>query len=717
MESVAQVAAVALNKSFSERQIGALIEAMDLRRLRMQMLALGVCEPQSSDVQVAKLYFSKRCSAFSPNAFFDEAWYVDMNHDVRVAVNNEGLVSGFVHYIQYGMAEGRWPNSVLAAEAAMCAAPEPQLPALNQQVYLHLNPAAQAFLSAFPHLPALAHYNLYGRLLGYRSERRRDEQGKDDGMRVVAAAFDAEFYRRIYLSGVSCDDPLTHYLSVGAKSGYSPNAWFDEQWYRAFYPEVQEACKDGWLPSGFFHYLYSGRTEGRQPRFDITLALEARMPGVTTPALLTKAAELDRRLEPRHGMPQLDANAERLPTIWIVFPTLNPDIMFGGYRAALWLVAAIVDAGFLVNIVCLQEEPNLPYFLLREGSAAIRQAFESSNVLGKAAFAEATYGPEDRFMAYSAWDLPVCDKLAARTRHLPLFLSQEYEPVFYENGSSRALCEALYRIPHFAIINSEFLRDYFAAHALGPFGVPGEAKARSRHVTFQHRVMQLPRQTAQSMATRSTRTLVLYARPENHAARNLFEIAILALQRLCRSSFFGPEWRFEGIGALSSLPSVELGDGHEMVLRLKQSEDDYQRMCGSMDIGISLMYAPHPSVIPFEFATTGALVVTNTYENRSAAQLEAICGNIVPCDLSIEGVVASIRKAVARLNDFDERESSALVPDTGGWRDIFTRAFVESFAGCAPVSAAKADVVPLAGRTRTHRPHVEVGRMAAGARA
>ena len=716
MQNVTDIAAIALNSSVSERDIDALVASMDLRRLRSQMIALGLCEPHASDVLVAKLYFSKRCSAVSPNAFFDEAWYLDTYNDVRQAISNEGLISGFVHYIQRGMSEGRWPNSVLAAEAAACATPGPPLPALHHQAYLQINPAAQAFLAAFPHLSPLAHYNLYGRLLGYRTERRQQDPGKDDGLRVIAAAFDADFYRREYLAGVACDDPLAHYLSVGVKAGHSPNTWFDERWYCAFYPEVRLARDEGWLPSGFFHYLYSGRNEGRQPRFDLTLALEARMPGVTAPSLLAKTVELDRRLDPRHGVPQLDQNAAGKPTVWIIFPTLNPDIMFGGYRAVLWLVVSMLQAGFAVNVVCLQEDPNLPYFLLREGSQAVRQAFSAVGVLDKVAFAEAVCGPEDRFMAYSVWDLPICARLAGRTRHLPLMLAQEYEPVFYDNGAHRAVCESIYRIPHFAIINSDFLRDYFEAHGVGPFAGRSPAEARSRYVTFQHRILQLPRQTAKSMAARATRTLVLYARPEGHAARNVFEIAVLALQRLCRASFFGPEWRFEGVGALSSLPALELGDGHEMTLREKQSEDDYQRMCGGMDVGVSLMYAPHPSVMPFEFATTGALVVTNTYENRSATQLEAICRNIVPCDLSIEGVMAAIRTAVGRLGDVEAREERALVPHTGGWQEIFDRAFVESFLGAAP-AAPSLSVVPLAGRARKPRIAAEPLRTPVAARA
>ena len=196
---------------------------------------------------------------------------------------------------------------------------------------------------------------------------------------------------------------------------------------------------------------------------------------------------------------------------------------------------------------------------------------------------------------------------------------------------------------------------------------------------------------------------MLYARPESHASRNLFDIAVLALQKLCRDSFFGPEWRFEGIGALSALPPYQLGDGHEMVLREKQPEEDYQRMCGAMDVGISLMYAPHPSVIPFEFATTGALVVTNVYENRSHKQLRAICGNIVPCEISLPGVIEALREAVSRVADFGAREAQAYVPASTGWPEVFDRAFVESFAGPLPQACLEAAVVPIGGRARKLR--------------
>ena len=122
-----------------------------------------------------------------------------------------------------------------------------------------------------------------------------------------------------------------------------------------------------------------------------------------------------------------------------------------------------------------------------------------------------------------------------------------------------------------------------------------------------------------------------------------------------------------------------------------------------MDVGVSLMYAPHPSVIPFEFATTGALVVTNVYENRSGEQLRAICGNIIPCESSLPGVIQAIREAVSRVADFSARQAQAYVPASASWREVFNKAFVESFAGPVPQPRSEAAGVPIGGRVRKLR--------------
>lgn len=674
---VRQIALAAL-PDIAEPELEALLQAFSLPRLRAQFAALALCDAQAADATVAGLYFGGKCG-LSPNDYFDEAWYLDHYADVRQALGTPVAFSGFVHFVRRGFAEQRWPNAVLCAASEACPAPAPAQSQLDGDAYLAQQPEAANFLRAFPFVSPLEHYNAYGRRLGYRAGA---SAGQLDASRVVQSGFDPVFYARTYLDGDATPDAaLEHYVLFGMSRGHAPNAWFDETWYRAFNPDVRKAIAGGLVPCGYYHYLVSGRAEERAPRHELAAALEARLPGVTRPALLQRMAELQSRLDPQRPLPAVAPAEPRRRRVWLFLPTINPDIMFGGYRAALWLIEGLARCGYEPAIVCLHEAPNPAYLLFHERSKPLRAALAEIRVLSGDDFAEASIGPEDRFVAYSVWDLPICVRLAERAGAArAILLAQEYEPVFYDHGGQRAICEELYALPHVAIFNSALLEQYFRANRLGVFRAEATDDGLT-HATFEHRITALSRQTVAALRERSTRHLVLYARPEAHAARNLFEVAVLALKRLCQSGTFAPHWRFEGVGALSELPPVPLGGGHELRLRQKMSEAEYVATMNHMDIGISLMFAPHPSVVPFEFATTGALVVTNTFQNRTAEQLRAICANIVPCDAGVAAVAAAITAALARVEDAAARVAQALRPDPATWSATFSAEFLRPIFG------------------------------------
>ena len=86
-------------------------------------------------------------------------------------------------------------------------------------------------------------------------------------------------------------------------------------------------------------------------------------------------------------------------------------------------------------------------------------------------------------------------------------------------------------------------------------------------------------------------------------------------------------------------------------------------------------------MVPFEFATTGALVVTNTFCNRPAEWFEAISQNIVPCEPTLPGVIAAVEAALARVEDFDARADNILIPDNADWPQVFDASFLEGTVG------------------------------------
>jgi hypothetical protein len=656
------------------------LRCAEAERLRATANALGFTADDLSPEQLFDLYLEQPSfNAVSPNALFDEQWYRQNNPDVVAAIEDGRFRSGFLHFIQAGLLAGRWPSEVLKVFAARhLENPPPSVSAIADVAYLSTNPEARSFLKHFPIIESLAHYNSYGRFLGLTLPptnlgdcKNTSSAGYFDTM---ADAFDAEWYRAQYLVGDAADrfhqDPFSHYLIRGIPCGYSPNAGFDEAFYRVFYPDVREAIAGGEIPCGFYHYAVAGKAEARLPHYDRKRALEARIPGVTKPVLLQRLDDVRARIQER----RVTVDPKQAATIWVLLPTMNPDITFGGYRSAFELVRRLHDRGQRVTIICTEDgQADKSYFLWREPSASLRRVIQGISVVGLAAGRNLVVGPADTVIVYSLWDLVAADQIrrsAPATR--VILLAQEFEPVFYDHCTARAQLVEAYRIQHYPLINSGFLQRYFEQQRIGVFARSPPPQHGRDYFTFEHKINRLVEQSAAQMATRRERVLIAYARPEAHAVRNMFETLILALQQVHSEGLFGPEWTFIGLGALTDIEAVPLGGTHTLIMRPKMSEEEYTRYVSMMDIGVSLMYAPHPSVMPFEFATTGALVVTNSYENRSEADLSAISNNIIAGPPTIAGIAQALREAIERVPDIESRVRNIYRPKATNWDEIFT---------------------------------------------
>ena len=693
----------ALSQRFGNSLATSLIACSSASHLRGPLRSLGLCQNETLEEDILGNYFDNPVARnFSPNPLFDELWYRGFNPDIAEAVNLGTEISGFVHFVNSGCREGRWPNAFLATMAESVAQVGPELNEIDKNYYVEHNLHAKRFLENFPILTPLDHYNLYGRRLGFSPEispSKRLMESRNSVYHVLAAEFDEEYYRAKYIGAGAprkyIENPFLHYVAYGLRAASSPNEWFHEAWYRVFYPDVRESVRRGDLPCGFYHFLVAGRAEGRIPRFDRKRALEARIPGVTVPALLHRIS----LIEARQCSVPIELFDRAVPTVWFLMPTLNPDITFGGYRAAFEMICAMKKNGYRVAIVCTEDgRADADYFMFREPSESLKQLISTTLVLNHATLQKLEVGTKDKVVAYSAWDLAFAHRLAQHTEQpRPYLLAQEYEPVFYDNCSGRAILEQAYQIPHYPIINSEFLKRYFQSRQIGVFSARSSPKLWRDYAVFEHRINLLPAQTAASMARRSRRVLAAYARPEGHAARNLFEVLVLALRQVSAEGLFGAEWSFIGIGALTDLDPVPLGPQHRLTLVARMTEEEYRCYLGSLDIGVSLMYAPHPSVVPFEFATTGAVVVTNTYENRSADELRRICSNFVPCSPDVAGVARGLREAIVSAQDFEARERQIYRPRNTAWDNIFHQLFLFRIFGRPPAKAPAMEeqIVPI----------------------
>jgi hypothetical protein len=376
-------------------------------------------------------------------------------------------------------------------------------------------------------------------------------------------------------------------------------------------------------------------------------------------------------LDPRPGArapadPELRAMAEKIAPLRlavsddaprrvnILIPTIDLEHFFGGYIAKLNLARRLAERGLRTRIVTVDPVGPLPRDWKRriESYAGLAGVFDAVEV----AFGRESPGlevsREDAWVASTWWTAHIAHRA---TDGRFLYLIQEYEPFTFPMGSYAALADESYRLPHYALFSSELLREYFRRHGLGVFaGSEGERAS----VAFENAIT--PVTPAGDLAARRPRRLLFYARPEPHAARNMYELGVLALGRaLERGAFMG--WELHGIGTVRSGRRIDLGGGTYLSLLPRAAQHEYADVLRAHDVGLALMYTPHPSLVPIEMASAGMLTVTNSFENKTAEAMAAISPNIAAPAPGIEDI------AVAWSRDWNESFGDALLERVTGF--------------------------------------------------
>ena len=370
------------------------------------------------------------------------------------------------------------------------------------------------------------------------------------------------------------------------------------------------------------------------------------------------------------------------PRVNLLIPTIDLEHFFGGYIAKLNLARRLAERGARVRVVTVDPVPPLPprWRAQIESYAGLAGVFDRVEV----AFAREAGGlevsREDRFVATTWWSAHVA---AAAARALSgerfVYLIQEHEPFTFPMGTYAALADESYRLPHRALFSTELLRDYFRRHRIGVYAA-GEAAGDASSAAFQNAITAIEPPDAAELRRRTVRRLLFYARPEPHAARNMFELGVLALDRaLAQGAFAG--WELRGIGALGGR-RVDLGGGATLQLLPRAEQRAYAGVLRDHDVGLALMYTPHPSLVPIEMASAGMLTVTNSFENKTAAAMAAISPNLVAAEPSVSAIAQALGEAAAAVDDVDRRVRGTAVRWSRDWDASFDDellARVESF--------------------------------------
>jgi glycosyltransferase involved in cell wall biosynthesis len=353
----------------------------------------------------------------------------------------------------------------------------------------------------------------------------------------------------------------------------------------------------------------------------------------------------------------------------VLIPTLDMRHLFGGYIGKFNLARRLAELGERVRLVTTDPVGVLP--------PGYRRTLESySGLAGLMDRVEVVFGrespgieisPQDGFVATTWWTAHVArhamtlvdgDRFA--------YLIQEYEPFTFPMGSYAALAAESYRFGHVALFSTELLRDYFRRHAIGVYANGADAGDRAS-AAFQNAITAVPPPTVAGLTRSGPRRLLFYARPEPHAARNMFELGVLALSRAVAEGVFQNGWELHGIGTVQRGRRISLGAGAALTLVPRSDQRAYAQLLGQHDVGLALMYTPHPSLVPIEMASAGMLTVTNSFENKTAAAMAAISSNLICVEPGVESLVAGLRDAVAGAGNLERRLRGSRVEWSTDW--------------------------------------------------
>ena len=373
----------------------------------------------------------------------------------------------------------------------------------------------------------------------------------------------------------------------------------------------------------------------------------------------------------------LDVSDDEPKRINIVMATVDFNYIFGGYLAMFNLAMRIGQFGNKVRIVIVEPcdyQPDrwrkqiLAYPGLEDLFDLVETSYHNDRNI------PLRVNPEDIFIATSCWTAHIASQSAKSLNNKKfIFFAQEYEPIFFPMGSTHALSHQSYFLPQFTIFSTEFLRQYFRNHKIGIYknsATEGDANSLVINNAINPFVVSID-----DISERRKRKFLFYARPEAHAARNLYELGILGLENAIQQGVFSDEWEFYGIGTIGNNRQLPLGNRYQLTLLPKVSLKEYLDLIPTFDLGMSLMLSPHPSLVPLEMAAAGIPVITNVYENKTEFELKKISSNLIGVEPTIDGISQGLKVGVLKVYKYSERIAGARINWPTNWDQVFDKNF------------------------------------------
>jgi hypothetical protein len=344
-----------------------------------------------------------------------------------------------------------------------------------------------------------------------------------------------------------------------------------------------------------------------------------------------------------------------------VLSTFTPSGLFAGVRTAVLAgIHAAVQSGRPLRLVVLTDSGSshhearreLAGFVVREtGNAALAN---SVSITTREHADRPGYHPADTWVA-TYWTTAVTLQQAVDRNMLSpgqvIYLVQDWEPGFMPWGTEYALAAATYSAGFRIVVNSAPLAEYLRERT-------GLRLPPSQIFAPQVDAARLHAAAANWSPSDPDRPRVLgYLRPSK--PRNLATLALDALR------VWGEELP-DGVRPVVTLageehPPVDLGSAIEVVMAGKTDLDRYFELLAETDIGLALMYSPHPSHLPLELPMAGIPTVTNALNDVRRPWVSGL--RIAAA--SPRSLAAALREAAGEARGLSRHHARDLPSDLG----------------------------------------------------
>ncbi len=380
----------------------------------------------------------------------------------------------------------------------------------------------------------------------------------------------------------------------------------------------------------------------------------------TGPVAKTAAQVSSTRFEALTPLPTYLAPVSLHKRVNIITDSIGSGSLFGGVGTALIFATLLANKlGADLRIITRTERPqaeNVDHILSVYG-LALQGEIQFKFLPPYEHKQSIDFSESEIFITTSWWTTSAT--LASVPASSIIYLLQEDERMFYPFGDDRLRCEAILHNRDIRfVINTQLLFDHFLSEGFTSIRDQGSWFEPSFPTQVFH-----PR-TAQNKAKYK---FFFYARPNN--LRNLFYLGIEVIDAAIARHVLDPdEWEIILVG--KDIPDIVFEGGHTPTKHENMSWSEYADLAGTIDLGLSLMYTPHPSYPPLDLVASGAIVVTNRFGNKQ--NLSRYSENLLCVEADRESLLDAMQRGVALAKDKLARENNLRGNGLGtDWRQSF----------------------------------------------